>query len=156
MNANKLLALQAEREALIQSLKDLNAEEDRLKREDAEAESVSTEEAKSLIVMLTNPEGDRVQQKVFLRVARTLVALRAKPSNMTDKFLTWATPKDEDSMFPADQFSVSLEARNNEVYLNNDYDQVAHTLSVEEAELLGRRLLGAAEAGRRIDEQEKS
>lgn len=144
---------------LVQKRTDLEAQliaiETQLVEEEARAKSwVSADEARRLLSLFSDPWGKAELDK-YENVTRTLVALRAKPSNMTDKFLTWATQKDEDSMFPADQFSVSLEARNNEVYLNDDYEQVAHTLSIEEAELLGRRLLGAAEAGRRIEEQEE-
>lgn len=87
------------------------------------------------------------------RILKTLVFLRPEPDSVNDYYLTWDTPVPEGHTTPVHQFSVSLERHNAEVYLNDDHDQVAHSLTPDQAELLGRRLLGAAEAGRRLQEE---
>lgn len=143
---DSLASLAKERLALEQALKELDRKEARLKRE-AE-EWVSAEEARNILAQVSDPNGTLPYSRL-LPIMKTLVSLRPEPDNESDVYLTWATPKDEDSMFQADQFSVSLDLIHEEILLNDDYEQVAHTLSTEEAELLGRRLLGAAEASRK-------
>lgn len=138
---------------LVQKRTDLEAElvaiNTQLAEEESRAEEwVSAEEARNLLAQVSDPNGTLPYSRL-LPIMKTLVALRPEPDNESDVYLTWATPKDEDSMFQADQFSVSLDLIHEEILLNDDYEQVAHTLSTEEAELLGRRLLGAAEASRK-------
>lgn len=139
---------------LVQKRTDLEAElvaiNTQLAEEESRAEEwVSAEEARSILARWRDPKESSVPFSRYLPVVKTLVTLRPEPDNESDVYLTWATPKDEDSMFQADQFSVSLDLIHEEILLNDDYEQVAHTLSTEEAELLGRRLLGAAEASRK-------
>lgn len=146
MNNAKVLTLTRQRDELEKSLAEV---QEKLAHAKREAEDyVDAEEALDILASFSELHG-RLAFPRFLPAIKTLVALRPEPDNETDAFLTWATPKDEDSMIPANQFSVSLDRQNVEVYLNDDYDQLAHSLSPDEAELLGRRLLGAAEAGRK-------
>lgn len=115
---------------------------------------VSADEALDILAQWFSVNGTLPLPRI-LPVIKTLVSLRAEPDNESEHYFTWGGETPKGSIVPEHQFSVSLERNSTEVYLNDDFDQVAHSLTPDEAELLGTRLLGAAELGQRLQREDR-
>lgn len=147
MNNAKVLTLTRQRDELEKSLAEI---QEKLAHAKREAEDyVDAEEALDILASFSELHG-RLAFPRFLPAIKTLVALRPEPDNESDIFLTWASGPPGGSVTPDEQFSVSLDRGDGEILLNDDYDQAAHGLNANSAELLGSRLLAAAAQSRKL------
>lgn len=142
MNTNKIDALRKRKEELE---RELDAVEHKLSEEDRiRGMWVRGDEAQALLDTFSDPWAGEMPVEKFADVLQTLVSLRPPADRVAQYYLYWEEPRG------VGQFHVSVATETAEVLLNDDWNQVAHSLDVEDARVLGMRLLGAAEAAENV------
>lgn len=136
--SKELEALERERTRLLDRIAQI--EEERKVIEDEKP--FPTARAKSLLEYVSKGTIPRLEA---IGVLNALIALRPEPTER-EHFLDW--PETEGW-----QFSVCVPKFEGFVQLDDDHDQIAHTLTARQAERLGRQLLGAAEALRLLEQE---
>lgn len=138
--SKELEALERERTRLLERIAQIEEE----KKIIGDEKPFPTARAKALLDLSST---GTFPQEEIIEVIEALVALRPKPEHDREYFLDW--PESE-----AWQFSVCVPKHEGPlVQINDNYEQVAHTLNAREAERLGRHLLGAAEFVRLLEQE---
>lgn len=138
---------------LVQKRTDLEAElvtiENQLAEEEARAQRwVSAYEARRLLTLFSDPWGKAELDK-YENVTRTLVELRPEPigsAGFGEVLFTWRSEEDHD-------WEVKVDKRDGEVLLYYHGESMSFVLTPEQAGEVGRWLLGAAEIGRKIEDE---
>lgn len=141
MKISKLRELQAKRKELEGSLIEVERE---LQEAVSRAEEyVSAQEAHDILAQWSDTNGI-IPLPRFLPVIKTLVSLRPEPNVEGEYFYTWNDGRTQD-------WSVYVDKRYGELQLTYHGEDVGFKLSVEEAELVGSWLLGAADVANKIE-----
>lgn len=138
--SKELEALERERTRLLDRIAQIEEEQKVI----GDEKPFPTARARALLEIASM--GD-LPRKEAVEIIDALIALRPKPTER-EHFLDWERVEGW-------QFSVCVPKFGEFfVQLDDDHDQMAHTLTARQAERLGRQLLGAAEALRNLEEDQ--